>query len=1369
MGRKSIWMMCAAFAAGMCFGETINVAAGETLELDLRECQVTNAADSVITLGAGATLKLVESTPSTTAGFAVYAMSGNGPLTADWPKLSDPDPLATLAWDCYLGVRTNLHWDVTYANVPPRYDELRSAKWYIPEAGTYSFFMRVDDFGYLSIDGVPVLSSTASCQTLSTSGVELAAGWHDVMIIFGNGINPGPMGPNGGSGNAPAIAYNASNVVLTADNVVTEGARFVDPGDGSVFQPVFLPGDFPSNPFVARVVTEGAATLDASSLGAETLRWFNGGLRASAGVLTVEGVKNVVFGSPATNSYTINYPPFDVPEAAFTDPDATGFTLTNQVTACALPAAPCGLAVADGADVAVHGTNTLARLYVDGALELSDWNAYILANTAVSADVPIRVGAGRQLRFKPCYWSDIWTWYGQASSFTNNVELLDATASVRFSAGQEVSFYGTISGTGDLIHDGGAILRFRGTTSQTGTVFAAANSKLVFYQDTTGTPSNTFNLAKGVSVGFDPPGSGVQDTTVHVGTYIGGEDNAIAINARSRQTVEIGALHGYLRMNGATDGTSAYVVGEAYNAAIFLMPGVKCTLCGLQGSGTAARVMSDASNGNFASASLELADSATPMKWVNIDAGRELLLSGTGTVNEVIGEGVLRLAEGADISVRSFADTVRVDAGRGKLTILPPATDWRDKVMLWLDPTDAASSVPLTDKNGVEQTYTNGYKLIEAWYDKRPSQSNLFALNNRKWSLNKYDLQPQVYPYLVPSGGPNNLPYMSFGTYQQSLPGIGPNGSTQPEARRLQFWRGEIMTNNLGSVHADSYANVSVAWAVMVFGSQLGGGAAILGTQTGLFKRGGQTLSNPISSNEFTLYADGEQVSPTTSYFNGGWQLLSFDVANSNVNAIAWNTAYGNSGGQNYGEIIFFSSKPTDDERMDCEKYLAAKWGLASSAYVGEGRPVTFAGAGDVTLANGVDAIADGNFAGTLTLAGGTLTVTGIPPFGEADVPSAGRVAWYDPNLPGALAMSTVAASPLCVRAVVERGNDGLTAGTSYLLGTNNQKDYDRRPWLNVGSRGGAATNWIDFSNIYSDDNKGNTLRRRTGSPSNGEDSSTTGVVPVNVRTAFVALDSSNGGGMPLLDSVGASGQIKARVPTTSCSTPIWTNTTAAAVINGTTRLDGKAVDGTKTGYSGWPEVLSLETTANVAINYFGYYGNDDAKTPNAEILGEILLYDTLLDDATRAGIESYLMKKWTGRLPDGYMDFQDATVTGSGIVRAPTAAALPSFANFDGTGVVAQAAFAFTLDPSATPAVPDALTVPCALELPAACTATVTCASKPRAGTYTLISAASFARPTTWTLNAAGTAGNATLKLRATSNALLLDVINPSATIIVR
>ena len=1364
MRRMAGW--AAGVVAMVCLGsagEEIAVAAGGTLELDIRDGRATNVSSTVVTLGAGATLKLVESAPASTAGFAVYAMSGNGPTLAEWPKLSDSDPLANFAWDRFLGVQTNLHWDVAYANTAYGYAELYSAKWHVAEAGTYSFLMRVDDMGYLSIDGAPVLASTAHCQTVSTNGVELAAGWHDVKIAFGNGSSKfGPV-----SGTAPAIAYNASNVPLTADNVAAEGARFVDPGDGSVFQPVLLPGAPPRNPLAVKVVTEGAATLDATALGADTLFWLNGGLRASAGTFTVTGAKTVVFGSSALNSHTINFPAFDVPDASFTSPDAAGFVFTNLLTACAVPPpASCGLAVADSAYVAVHGTNTLARLYVDGALELDGWNAYVLAGSAVPEDVPIRVGAGCQLRYKPCYWSNIWTWYGQEGTLTNAVELLDATASVRFSSGQNVHFHGSIAGVGDVIQDGTKPLFLHAALSQTGKVSVDKDSALIIYQDTAGTPSNTLEVADNSAVAFEPVGVGGQPTTVRVGTFIGhGRDTAF--NARARQTVEIGTLDGYVFLNGAADGTSAFAVADTTgpDVAIFAAPGVTCTLRGASAEKTAVRAVPPASGGaSRAATSLELAGPSLELLSVNADVGQTLLLSGTGTVNLVKGKGVLRLAEGADIRVRAFDATAHVDAGAGTLTVLPAEATWRDKVLLWLDPTDASTLSVLTSNKGVEQTYTNGYKLIEAWYDKRPGQRDFFALNNRKWSQKRYDLQPQVYPYLVTAGGPNGLPYLSFGTYQKSVAGVGPNGGTTTEARRLQFWRGPVATS--GNT-VDAYASTNVAWAAMVFGSQQGGGGAILGTEGGLFKRAGQTLSNPISSNKFTLYADGVKVTSTSAKFNGGWQLLSFDVANTNVNAIAWNTKYDQSGGQNYGEIILFGEKPTDAERIDCEKYLAAKWGLASSAYDGEGEVVMFAGAGDVALTDGANAVASGIFRGVVSLSGGALAIPGLLPIDEADVPSAGRVAWYDPNLPGALAMSTVAARPLCVRALVERDNGGVASGSSYLLGTYTG-DYDRRPWLSVGSRGGAATNWIDFSNIYGEA-RGNTLRRREGTPPAKEDNATTGVVPVNVRTAFVALDSSNGGGMPLLDTVGATGLIKARVPPADIGTPIWTNATVAAVTGGVTRLDGTKVNGTVAGYNGWPEVLSLETTENVPISYFGYYGVDKAATPNVEILGEILLYDTPLDGATRAGIEAYLMKKWTGRLPKGYADFRSATVTGSGIVRAQTVASLPSFADFAGTGVVAQAEFAFTLDASATPAVPDALAATCALALPAACTATVTCAAKPRPGTYTLLSAPSFARPVAWTLNTAGATEGTVMSIRVTGTAVLLDVISPGTVLFFR
>ena len=76
---------------------------------------------------------------------------------------------------------------------------------------------------------------------------------------------------------------------------------------------------------------------------------------------------------------------------------------------------------------------------------------------------------------------------------------------------------------------------------------------------------------------------------------------------------------------------------------------------------------------------------------------------------------------------------------------------------------------------------------------------------------------------------------------------------------------------------------------------------------------------------------------------------------------------------------------------------------------------------------------------------------------------------------------------------------------------------------------------------------------------------------------------------------------------------------------------------------------------------------------------------------------------------------------------------------------------------------------MPCALDLPAACTATVTCASKPRAGTYTLVSAASFVRPTAWTLNVSGNTGGANYVIRVTETAVLMDVISSGAVIIIR
>ncbi len=487
----------------------------------------------------------------------------------------------------------------------------------------------------------------------------------------------------------------------------------------------------------------------------------------------------------------------------------------------------------------------------------------------------------------------------------------------------------------------------------------------------------------------------------------------------------------------------------------------------------------------------------------------------------------------------------------------------------------------------------------------------------------------------------------------------------------------------------------------------------------------------------------------TTATFNGGWQLLSF-AGNAKINALNWRNEYLNCGGQDYGEVIFFSEMPTDAERLACERYLAKKWGVAQAVHKGEGPEIRLQGnGGDVRLSSGVSATVNGLFSGRLTLDGGLLTVADNRlPIGEDAIPSDGRVAWFDPNAEGALAMSTYAERADCVRVVHGRDNNGVvtTSGGYYLLGTDDRDKYDRRPWLNEGSRGGLATKWLDFANKY--DNKGNTLRLFQEPAPTGE-SSDTSAKSVDVRTAFVALDSSNGGGMPLIDTVGANGKIKNRQPTRDSSMPIWTNATDKVVTEGTTRLDGVVVAGTTQGYNSCPEVLSLETTAALPLSYFGWYGSDSSTTPNAEVLGEILLFNKLLPSETRVDVEAYLMKKWTGRLPTGYADLRAATISGSGTVRAKNMAALPTFDDsFTGTLELEQSAFAFTLDTRKTPAVAEAMTLPCTVDLPAACTVSVTCAAKPKPGVYPLVTAAAFTGVETCTLNVLGDTGGANLRL---------------------
>lgn len=101
-----------------------------------------------------------------------------------------------------------------------------------------------------------------------------------------------------------------------------------------------------------------------------------------------------------------------------------------------------------------------------------------------------------------------------------------------------------------------------------------------------------------------------------------------------------------------------------------------------------------------------------------------------------------------------------------------------------------------------------------------------------------------------------------------------------------------------------------------MFGSQQGGGNALIGNGSGMFSRGGSTLDAPIfkAGTSLEAWVDGVKVDPTASnLLNGGWQVITLDIKNNTVKGLGFDSSDGSgNGGQNYAEVIFVSGELTD-------------------------------------------------------------------------------------------------------------------------------------------------------------------------------------------------------------------------------------------------------------------------------------------------------------------------------------------------------------------------------------------------------------------------------------------------------------------------
>ena len=358
-----------------------------------------------------------------------------------------------------------------------------------------------------------------------------------------------------------------------------------------------------------------------------------------------------------------------------------------------------------------------------------------------------------------------------------------------------------------------------------------------------------------------------------------------------------------------------------------------------------------------------------------------------------------------------------------------------------------------------------------------------------------------------------------------------------------------------------------------------------------------------------------------------------------------------------------------------------------------------------------------------------------MPTTTEANLPATGRVGWYDPDFEPTRKMRTTNANrPLELDGVLPRTADGVDTTVGWFGGARGSEATDRSPWIDEGSRnGGPSRHWINFQGIYLQDNNGkhygNMLRYKNVA-FNEDNVKSTSFTTFNMQQVFMVLDTSKGGGTPLLDTTGADGIVKSRIgknlPGDDWTKSIHANggrKTLGVFQGGKAWLDKTEVDPYTHGFTGKPEILTLETTGDFPVGFLGYYGKqDNTKLANFEIMGEVIFYSAPLSDEDRAKVQDYLMYKWLGKV-DGavYSDASAAKLAGGGRVTAAgfDDPALPALSpSFTGT-------LAVTNDLAFTVGLP--IMRGHAVELPDACTITVDVPANTESGTYPLLSASAI------------------------------------------
>lgn len=880
----------------------------------------------------------------------------------------------------------------------------------------------------------------------------------------------------------------------------------------------------------------------------------------------------------------------------------------------------------------------------------------------------------------------------------------------------------------------------------------------------------------------------------------------VIYKAAANEKLTVQNASGTIELRGADAATSEVEVQAlAAGSLVYLVNNLKTAAIGSVGSGVNIVVRKIPSS----DASVTLALPAGQMiESLTIEDGLTVYLE-SGSVGSFEGTGKLVVRGDVGYGMISDGIDVKIEADASMSNILDDAlaSALGDVPALWLDASDETTLQEYSYNGHTVPDGTFPGIVVRRWNDRRGGSDRLYAVNARSSTGSTDGGYIRTMPYSV-TNELNGLTVVSFGTSGGNVGGaqnsIDANGNPATDSRAEQ--RRMVFNQPIAS-----------KTIVMVYGSQDGGGMALVGGwksgQTGetqnplsgetIAASGQPTYYNRNAANiESTTIANGRKNVPCwvdgtaivpneTAALNGGYQIISLGVApgdSPSVRSIGMSDEYVNSGGQRYGEILIFTNELTTVQRKAVEFYLAKKWGLAEG-YSAGGRPRSLEideggsfesvdsllnsqhGTGTLSIGGALEA--GGVFAGSVEIPSGAKLV--VPASGdvltEAEIDAmTSKVARFDSDCEDDLEFGS---TDNMVHALFDHGNKSV-AGTPYLHGYYRDDNNDRRPTYVRSSRsfGQPVRGWMDLNaDPAGKTQKGNNLRIKTDHTKAISDNGD--IIKQKVRTVFIVMDSCYGGGLPVIDAGRPDNTtaVRARASYTNYASPIWGSGTSEVLTNGETRINGIAVDGTKTGFTGAPELFSFTTDGNdFNAGVFGFW---DAGSDKAfEVLGEIVLFNEVLDAETRGGVEAYLMKKWLDTLPPGYADWTGATVTGAGTVKAERPKDLPQFENFTGTLEFTAPTLAFTLD-GATKSVAEAFDIGGAtLRLAAEGEIALSFAdglAKP--GSYTLATFGTLAEPgiTNWTYPSRTLDDKYKIRISATNGALVAEVVSPGMCIILR